>query len=264
MQIKLNDIVFEVTPVITPLRHALLADPVMAQGVWRDVYHWDAAAQAGKVLTATTPSGTAPLGNGVTFFMPKSGADTPIKSAAGSKRMAERFLEALKAKNIVDVVRAFNSIVSMAQKSLPLTNYSALNPVASYTIKMHVDFAAVALRNASRNLTAYGLIPGQVAFHHEISGIVDEAGYAALPAPTMAQIMPAFIIPPQNKANHAIRRMALAQRLQDMQPDMAALPKEGPQDPATEGLRRGYARLAAEWKALAEMGKTPAKAAFLA
>jgi hypothetical protein len=42
------------------------------------------------------------------------------------------------------------------------------------------------------------------------------------------------------------------------------LPKEGPQDPATEGLRRSYARLAAEWKALAEMGKTPAKAAFLA
>ena len=264
MQIKLNDIVFEVTPVITPLRQALLTDPVMAQGVWRDVYQWDAVTQTGKLLTATTPSGTVPLGNGITFFVPKSGADTPVKSSTGSKRMAERFLEALKAKSIVDVVRAFNSIVSMAQKSLPLTNYAALNPVASYTIKMHVDFAAVALRSASRNLTAYGLIPGQVAFHHEISAVVDEAGYAALPAPTMAQIMPAFIIPPQNKANHAIRRMALAQRLQDMQPAMAALPKEGPQDPSTDGLRRGYARLAAEWKALAEMGKTPAKAAFLA
>ena len=264
MQIKLNDIVFEVTPVVTLLRQALLNDPVMTQGVWRDVYHWDATAQTGKVLTATTAAGTVPLGNGLTFFVPKAGSDLPVKSESGSVRMAERFLEALKAKTIVDVVRAFNSIVAMAQKSLPLVNYTSLNPVASYTIKMHVDFAAVALRNASRNLTAYAFIPGQVSFHHEISAIIDEAGYAALPAPTMAQIMPAFIIPPQNKANHAIRRMALAQRLQDMQPAMAALPKEGPQDPATEGLRRGYARLAAEWKALAEMGKTPAKAAFLA
>ena len=264
MQIKLNDIVFEVTPVITPLRQALLADPVMAQGVWRDVYQWDAATKTGKVLTSTTAAGTVSLGNGVTFFVPKTGADAPVKSESGSKRMAERFLEALKAKTIVDIVRAFNSIVNMAQKSLPLTNYAALNPVASYTIKMHVDFAVVALRNSSRNLTAYAFVPGQVAFHHEIGAIVDEAGYAALPAPTMAQIMPAFIIPPQNKANHAIRRMALAQRLQDMQPAMAALLKEGPQDPATDGLRRGYARLAAEWKALAEMGKTPAKSPFLA
>lgn len=264
MQIKLNDIVFEVTPVISPLRQALLTDPVMTQGVWRDVYQWDAVTQTGKVLVNTTAAGTVPLGNGVTFFVPKAGSDMPVKSESGSKRMAERFLAALKAKSIVDVVRAFNSIVSMAQKSLPLTNYAALNPVASYTIKMHVDFAAVALRNASRNLTAYGMIPGQVAFHHEISAVVDQAGYDGLPVPTLAQIMPAFIIPPQNKANHAIRRMALAQRLQDLQPAMAALPKEGPQDPATEGLRRGYARLAAEWKALAEMGKTPAKAAFLA
>lgn len=264
MQIKLNDIVFEVTPVITPLRAALLTDPVMMQGVWRDVYHWDATAQTGKVMTSTTVSGTVPLGNGITFFVPQAGVDPLVKSESGSVRMAERFLESLKAKTITDVVRAFNSIVAMAQKSIPLANYAALNPVASYTIKMHVDFAAVALRNAGRNLTAYAFVPGQVAFHHEISAIVDEAGYASLPAPPLAQIMPAFIIPPQNKANHAIRRMALAQRLQDMQPAMAALPQEGPQDPSTEALRRGYARLAAEWKALAEMGKTPAKAPFLA
>ena len=70
MQIKLNDIVFDVAPVPTNLRMALLADPVIAQGVWRDVYHWDAVTQTGKVLVTTTPSGTAPLGNGITFFVP--------------------------------------------------------------------------------------------------------------------------------------------------------------------------------------------------
>ncbi len=263
MQIKLNDIVFAVTPVASTLRAALLSDPVIAQGVWRNVYQWDAATQTGKVLVSTTPSGTVALGNGVNFFVPKTGVDGMVKSDSASARMAERFLEALKAKSIIDVVRAFNSIVNLAQKSLPLSNYAALNPVASYTIKMHVDFAAIELRSASRNLTAYAFLPGQVAFHHEISAIVDEAGYAALPAPTMAQIMPAYIVPPQNKANHAIRQLALAQRLQDLQPAIKALPA-GPGDMTTEGLRRSYARLIAEWKALGEAAKPKTKAPFMA
>ena len=262
MQIKLNDIVFDVAPVPTNLRMVLLADPVIAQGVWRDVYRWDAVTQTGKVLVTTTPSGTAPLGNGINFFVAKPG-EALVKSESASARMAERFLEALKAKSLIDIVRAFNSIVNLAQKSLPLTNYVELNPFASYTIKMHVDFAAIALRNPGRNLTAYAFVPGQVAFHHEISAIADQAGYEALPAPSMAQVMPAYIVPPQNNANHALRHMALAQRLGDMQPAIRALP-EGPQDSATEGLRRSYARLAAEWKALTETAKTPAKAPFLA
>jgi hypothetical protein len=262
MQIKLNDIIFEVSPVTTALRNVLLTDPIIVQGVWRDVYHWDATAQVGKVLVTTTPSGTAPLGNGINFFVAKPG-EALVKSESASARMAERFLEALKAKSIIDVVRAFNSIVNLAQKSIPLANYTALNPVASYTIKMHVDYAAIELRNAGRNLTAYAYVPGQVAFHHEISAITDQAGYEALPAPSMAQVMPAFIVPPQNKANHAIRRLALAQRLGDMQPAIKALP-EGPQDMATEGLRRSYARLVAEWKALTEAPKTPVKAPFIA
>lgn len=261
MQIKLNDIVFEVSPVATPLRNILLADPVIAHGVWRDVYHWDSAAQAGKVLVTTTPSGTTPLGNGINFFIARPG-EALVKSESASARMAERFLEALKAKTIIDVVRAFNTIVNLAQKSIPLSNYTALNPVASYTIKMHVDFAAIELRNAGRNLTAYAFVPGQVAFHHEISAITDQAGYEALPAPSMAEVMPAYIVPPQNKANHAIRHLALAQRLGDMQPLIRALP-EGPQDIATEGLRRSYARLAAEWKALTQARKAPVKAPFL-
>ena len=263
MQIKLNDIVFEVTPVTTALRAALLADPVIAQGVWRDVYHWDAAAQTGKVLVPTTPAGTVPLGNGLTFFVPQAAGDGLVKNDSASTRMAARFLEVLKAKSINDVLRAFNSIVSLAQKSLPLSNYAALNPVASYTIRMHVDFAALALRHAGRNLTAYGLVPGQVAFHHEVGTVLDAPGYAALPAPTMAQIMPAYIVPPQNKASHAIRHMALAQRLQEMQPAIRALTDEQT-DTAATGLRRSYARLAAEWKTLTAAPKAAVKAPFMA
>jgi len=253
MKIKLGKVEFEVGAVAEQLRAALLSDPVIAQGVWRDVYRWDASAKAGKILVPTSQDGGVPLGNGLNFFVPRVTANgAVVKSDTSSTTMAKRFLEAVGARQIVDVIKGLNTIINLPQKTLPLANFSPLNPAASYQMKMHVDFAVVQLRDAGRNLTAYVYVPGQVSFHHEIAAIVDQDAYDALIAatPAMAQPQPAFIVPVRSKANQSIRMIALAKRIEEMQPAIAKLTKDAPATPENEHLRRSLARAVAEWRAI--------------
>jgi len=253
MKIKLGKAEFEVGAVAGQMREALLSDPVIAQGVWRDVYRWDASAKSGKILVPTSQDGGVPLGNGLNFFVPRVAANgAVVKSETASNTMAKRFLEAVGARQIIDVIKGLNTVINLPQKTLPLANFSPLNPAVSYLIKMHVDFAVVQLRDAGRNLTAYVYVPGQVAFHHEITAIVDQAAYDALIAatPAMAQPQPAFIVPARSKANQTIRMIALARRIEEMQPAIAKLTKDAPVTPGNDHLRRTFGRAVAEWRAI--------------
>ena len=254
MKIKLGKVEFEVGAVAGQLREALLSDPVIAQGVWRDVYRWDATAKAGKILVPTSEDGGVPLGNGLNFFVPRVSANgMVVKSDTASTKMAKRFLEAVGARQIVDVIKGLNTIINLPQKTLPLASFSPLNPSVSYLMRMHVDYAVVQLRDAGRNLTAYIYVPGQVAFHHEIAEIVDHDAYEALIAatPAMAQPQPAFVVPPRSKANQTMRMIALSKRIEEMQPAVAKLSKDAPVTQADDHLRRTFARAVAEWRAIA-------------
>lgn len=243
MKIKLNGIEMEVGPVPAALRTALLADPVIAQGVWRDVYSWDHTTGTGETLAATTQSGAVPLPNGLTFFVARVGSeDAVVKNEAASVRMGQRFLQTVKARSVTDVLRSITSIVQQPQKTLPLKEFSPLNPVASYRIRMHVEFGVVQLRDASRNLTGYLFLPGQVAFHHEVTAKSEAE------LPTLEVPQPAYIVPTGADANQMIRRIATAQRLQEMQAEIKALP--GGVDDASPHLRLTFARAVAEWKLL--------------
>ncbi len=253
MKITLGKIEFTVAPVASGLREALLGDPIMAQGVWRDVYRWDAAAQTGQVLVpASGKDAAVPLGNGLSFFVPRVGANGVVtKNDGASARMAARFLDAVGAKQILDVMTAINRLVNLPYKSLPLASFAPVNAAASYLVRMHVDYGIVQLRDAGRNLTAYLFLPGQVAFHHEITAITDAATYEALIAdtPALAQPQPAFVVPPRTEANLAVRRIALGRRLEDMRPVIASL--AGPDGKLADGPEaRSFARLVGEWRAL--------------
>lgn len=264
MKITLGKIEFTVSPVESGLREALLADPIMAQGVWRDVYRWDAAAQTGSILVTTTGKDAAvPLGNGLSFFIPRLGANGIVtKNDASSARMAARFLDAVGAKQILDVITAINRLVNLPYKSLPLDVFAPINPAASYLVRMHVDYGVVQLRDAGRNLTAHLFLPGQVAFHHEVTAITDAPAYEALIAqtPALAQLQPAFIVPPRTDANLALRRIALGRRLEDMRPMIEKM--AGPDRKLPDGAEaRTFARLVAEWRALTpqQKARTPAR-----
>lgn len=257
MKIKINAVEFEIEAVPSALRSALLADPILQRGIWRDVWQWDAVERLGKPLTAMTEKRGVPLGNGITFFVPRIGAQGELmKNDGPSKKMAERVMKAVGAKTMVDLMNALNRIINLPQKSLPLDSFAPLDGVASYKIRMHVDYAIVHMVNAARNLSAYLLIPGQVAFHHEISAIPDQAAYdAALTAtPGLGAIQPAFVVPPRTKANLGLRSLAIGRALTDLQDEVRAL---GGPDQASDAQKRRAAQLAAEWRVLrsAEVGQ---------
>lgn len=250
MKIKINAVEFDVEPVAAPLRQVLLADPVIMQGVWRPVWAWDAVTRTGKPLTQMTEKKGVPLGNGITFFVPRVGPEGQmVKNDGPSKKMAERVLKATGAATIAELMAALNRILHLPQKTIPLDAFRPLDPVASYRVRMHVDFAVVHLGNAARNLSAYLLIPGQCAFHHEVTAIPDQAAYdAALAAtPGLAAIQPAFVVPPRTRANLGLRSLAIGRALGDLQDDVRAA---GGPDAASDTQKRRAAQLAAEWRVL--------------
>lgn len=249
MKLKLNQVEFDVQPVPGSLRDTLLADPILQQGVARDVWRWDAVTKTGTSLVAMTPQKGVPLPNGVSFYVPKPGA-ADQKADGPSAKMASRVLEAVGAKSITDVMQAVNRIARLPQKTLPLKEFERLSAVASHTLRVHVEYSVLHATNAARNLGLYLFIPGQCSFTARIDTIPDQAAYEEATAANaaLARLQPGFIIPPATEANMMLRRMALAQRITEVQQGLAGTePKDLPVD---DPRRLTIARLSLEWQAL--------------
>jgi hypothetical protein len=260
MKIKLNKIEFDVLPVPSALREALLADEIITQGVSRDVWRWDQAAQTGHYLVQVTQQKAVPLGNGLSFFVPKAGTGVIERADSPTTKMGQRFLEAVGGKSVVEVMQALNKIVNLPQRRPAFTTFAPLNPVASYTIRQNVDFAVVQLANAARNLSAYLFVPGQVLYQHSVTEVADQAAYDAVMEanPKLVDAQPGFVLPPGSQANMMIRRLAMLQRLTDLQIGMAG---QQPIDLPMDDPRRALiARLGIEWRVLAppKPGTAPA------
>jgi hypothetical protein len=251
MKISLNKIEFDVVPVAEDMRAVVLSDPIMAQGVTRDVWHWDQPAGKGAVLVPLTRDRAVPLPNGMCFFVAKPGQNGAIQKAeAPTTRMSARFLEAVGSKSMVEVMQALNRIVNLPQKSIPVDNFAWLRPFASFKIVQHIDYAVVELAHAARNLSAYFIVPGQVYYSFQVTEMRDQAGYAAAVAldPRQAGNRPGFIVPATTKANDTLRRVALAQRITEIRTGLAGVhPNDLPMDDPRRGL---IARLGVEWNAM--------------
>jgi hypothetical protein len=261
MKISLNKIEFDVTPVGEDLRAMLLADPIIAQGVTRDVWHWDQPTLKGAVLVPLTRDRAVPLPNGICFFVSKPGANGVIQKAeVPTLKMSARFLEVLGGKSMIEVMQALNRIVNLPQKTIPVESFHWLRPYASFKVVQHIEYAVVELANTARNLSAFFLVPGQVYYSYQITEMVNRAGYDAAQAldPKQATNRPGFIVPASTKANDAIRRVALAQRINEIRQDLAGV---HPNDLAAEDARRGLiARLGIEWNALTAAARKTARA----
>lgn len=243
MQIKLGAVAFDVKPVNEALRNALLAEEGAANATWRDVWSWDHTAGAGKPLAQLTQSAAVPLPNGVAFFVAKKGADGTISRNKGpSDKMVERVCTAIGAKSVAEIQKALHGVLKMPQKKLPHDVYADVGKVASYTLKMHTGFSIVELANAGRNLSFYLFVPGQVAFHHEVT-----AHDGDLPE---IKEQPTFIIPSYSKANLNIRLLALTRRIEEQRDAAKALAPAG-ESVEDDGKRRMIAATIAEWRALA-------------
>jgi hypothetical protein len=251
MKISLNKIEFDVLPVEGSLRDVLLADAIISQGVKRDIWLWDQPAGEAKTMVATTKDRSVPLANGICFFVAKPGSNGVIhKAEAPTQKMSARFLETVGAKTVLDVMQALNRIVNLPQKSIPAEAFAWLRPVASFKIVMHVEYAVVELANSARNLSAYFFVPGQVSFSQEVTEVTDQAGYEALVAedPKRPTNRPGFIVPASTRANGEVRRIALGQRIKEIQGSLAGV---HPNDLPMDDLRRGtITRLGLEWNAL--------------
>jgi hypothetical protein len=249
MKLKLNTVDFDIQPVPDHLRRVLLADPILQQGVSREVWRWDAATQTGTPLVAMTPQKGIPLPNGVSFYVPKPGA-VDQKADTPSAKMAKRVLEAVGAKSILDVMQAVNRIARLPQKTLPLKEFEKLSAVASHTLRIHLDYSVLHAVNTARNLSLYLFIPGQCSFTARIDTVPDQTAYDAAVEENaqLARMQPGFIIPPGTEANMMLRRMALAQRITEIQQGMGGME---PKDLPLDDLRRlTIARLSLEWQAL--------------
>lgn len=248
MRIKINKIDFDVTPVPAQLRAALLADPVIGQAILRDVWDWDATTQAGKALVPLIQNRAAILPNGLSFFVPRNGPDGAIvKNDPPSATMAKRFLKAVGAKDLREVMQAINRVVELPQKTLPLEVFRPLNATASYRIRMFTDFAVLQLQAADRNLTAYLFLPAQVGFHAAITGVPDQAAHDAARVDINA-MRPGFVVPARAPAAQGMRRAALHQSFQELQAEIQAA---GGPEKASDTHKLRAARLAAEWKVIA-------------
>jgi hypothetical protein len=243
---------FDVRPVDASLRSALLAEPFMLRNAVRPVWAWDKETRTGKYLVPTTPDKALPVPTGLTVFVTKPGANgAGLQKAEGpTQKMGERLLAAVGAKDFGQVVKAMARITGVPQKKIPFEVFVGLNDKASYVIGMETEFQVVELANAGRNLSAYVVLPGLVSFSHALKEPVEGA-------PLPGTIRPVFVIPPGTQAGQAMRRLAVAKRLGEMQ---AELGDTKPADlPPTDPRRAAVAKLGAEWKAL--QPKAPTKAA---
>ena len=246
MKLKLGQVEFDVAAVRGRVREVILADPIIAQVIWRDVYKWDHAGGTGEVLVQTAESGAVPLPNGMVFHVAKAGSGGTVKSESGTKNMAARVLKGVGASSVTDILRALHGILHMPQKVLPLEVFAPLNGAASYLIRMHTEFNVVELRAPDRNMGFYLVIPGQVAFHHEITA-KDDAGYDALDLDP-AKMQPHFLIPAHSKPNQLIRGLALSKRVEELREALATKASAGSR--GTPAEQRAFQMAVAELRLL--------------
>jgi hypothetical protein len=92
-------------------------------------------------------------------------------------------------------------------------------------------------------------VPGQCAFHHEVTAIPDQAAYDAALAetPALAAVQPAFVVPPRTKAALGLRTLALARAIGELQDEMR---DGGGPEQASDAQKRRWAAMAAEWRLL--------------
>lgn len=257
MQIRIGKIEFEVTPVAADLRAALIADPVMAQALRREVWEWDAEAQKGKPLVPVVQNRVVTLPNGLSFYIPRTDKDGNItKKETPSKKMAQRMLQATGARDLRDLMGALNRVIDLPRLRLPIDVFRVLNKTASYKLILVSDYAVVRLRAADRNLIANLLLPSQVGVHAEITAITDTKAHEAKDI-DMATLRPGFIVPGNSPATQGIRRIALAQRLEELR---AAIDAQGGPDSATPAQTALASQLSAEWKVLEPKPATVAPA----
>ena len=251
MKLNINRIGFEIEPVPETLRPSLFSDDVLRRGTWRDVYDWDAKAGEGRVSARTVGQDGVALGNALTFFLPRATPEGTIVNNEGpARKMRERFLEAAGARDLDTLLRVLSRVVPLPRVPVPLGVFRPLNAVASYRLRMFTDFSVVRLREPGRNLAAYLFVPGQVAFHHEITEVIDPAGHDAALKARMAEVKPHFILPAGSQAAHGIRLMAIANRIEKLRPAIEAGRENGGTPP--EALAMDFARLVREWKALSQ------------
>lgn len=251
MQITLNKIPFDVRAVDAPLRVALMAEPVVVRGASRPVWAWDREAGKGRWLVPVLPSRALALPTGITTFVARPGLNGagPQKAVNPTAKMSERVLQALGAKDWAQVVQALARVLGVPQKTVPFDGFALLNGLTDYRIAMETQFQVVELANDARNLGAYLFLPGLVGFR------------PLLPEGTPPETLPrlqqtVYVIPPPTQGAMALRRLAVARRLTELQADLAGA---RPADlPAEDPRRAEAARLGAEWKVLQPKAKTQA------
>lgn len=242
MQITINKVPFEVKPVDARLRAALLAEPVVRQGTLRPVWSWDKETGQGRFLVPTGANQALPMPTGILVHIQKPGSNGagPQKAEGPTAKMAERFLAAVGAKNFGQVMQALARVTGIPAKKVPLDLFAPLNLQGSYAILMATEFQVVELANPGRNLSAYLVLPGLVTFQ----ATADATQGAPLPGSPRQTVA----IPPGTQAGQAMRRLAVAKRLNEMQAELGDL---RPADLAEGDPRRAVlARLGAEWKVL--------------
>lgn len=244
MEIKLGGVPFKVRSVKEKLRAAVLADPIMEQAVWRDVYRWDHAAGSGEILGRVAENGAVPMPNGMVFYVPRSGSME--KNDAATRTMSKKVLEAVGAKGITDVLVALHKILHMPQKVLPLELWEPLNKAASYRVSMHTEYAVLELRNQQKKLAFMLGVPGQVAFHHEVTA-KDDAAYDALELDS-SKMQPAFLIPAHSRPNQEIRKVAVAQRIKEIEKRLSGQAAAG--DTAAAADTQAFRMAVGEWRLL--------------
>ena len=216
----------------------------------RDIWEWNNEDRAGRPLTRLMDKNTVPLGNAITFFVPRASAGAVVlNNHKLAKKMHERFVEACGAKTIMDVLKAVARIVPLPRVTAPLAMFEPLQAVTSYRVRMATDFSVVRLKDASRNLVAYLFLPGQVAFRHQPIGDESAAALTALydREPKLRTLEPSVVLPPGSEAAAGLRRLAVAQRLRELQPAIEKERANGRTDPM---LQRDFARAAREWRVL--------------
>lgn len=260
MRIKINDIDFDISAVPGDLRAAVLSDPLVQKGVWRDI--WRSEGGKGSFLTPTAGKGEVMLPNGLTFYVAKIGTDGIVANNEGaSVRMGKRFLEAVNLGSSLDVLKSLAAILPVARMGVPFKTFQPFDAVANYTIRSHTEFAVVQMKAADRNLLAFLSLPAVVSFRAEIDGITDRAAFDALVEkdPALTKRTTSIILPPGSKPGHQIRLMAAARRIEDQRPLVAEAQAKGENvDPA---VRRSMTLISKEWELLTKGNAARAAAA---